>query len=365
MSQPASDPDGIERDLNQTRSRLDNHLSQLQDRLSPGQVLDDLMGYFRGSEGANFGRNLLDNVRGNPMPAAITAIGLAWLMASKQSSSQPSSSTAREDGVGRLRSQIYGGDDHAATMLRLQEAETAAPRGSEEADDTYSARLDDARGQAIGLARHAQETTQSFGERISAALAAMQGAVANTAQGVSDQVGSAANAASSRTSGMGATAQDAAHGAIQSVGGALSRGSQTGGNVMTAIAESPVLLGALGLAAGAILGALVPQTEQEEAALGSLAGQARGTVTNVANQAMESGKQIAQTVLEKGHDSVQATGLSNKSPGELVDAALSGDLAGNTKTVVQDALKAGDEAVRKEVEPLSNAAAEQSLPPTP
>jgi hypothetical protein len=148
MSQPASDPDGIERDLNQTRSRLDNHLSQLQDRLSPGQVLDDLMGYFRGSEGANFGRNLLDNVRGNPMPAAITAIGLAWLMASKQSSSQPSSSTAREDGVGRLRSQIYGGDDHAATMLRLQEAETAAPRGSEEADDTYSARLDDARGQA-------------------------------------------------------------------------------------------------------------------------------------------------------------------------------------------------------------------------
>ena len=38
----------IEQDLDRTRARLGSHLSELQDRLSPGQVLDDLMGYFRG-----------------------------------------------------------------------------------------------------------------------------------------------------------------------------------------------------------------------------------------------------------------------------------------------------------------------------
>jgi hypothetical protein len=64
-----SNPARIERDLDATRSRLGSHLSELQDRLSPGQVLDELMGYFRGNEGAAFGRNLVDSVRGNPMPA--------------------------------------------------------------------------------------------------------------------------------------------------------------------------------------------------------------------------------------------------------------------------------------------------------
>ncbi len=58
MSENTSDPDRIESDLDRTRARLDSRLSELQDRLSPGQVLDDLMGYFRGSEGADFGRNL-------------------------------------------------------------------------------------------------------------------------------------------------------------------------------------------------------------------------------------------------------------------------------------------------------------------
>ena len=68
MAEPTTDTGRFERDLDQTRARLGSHLTELQDRLSPGQVLDDLMGYFRGSEGAAFGRSLLDNVRGNPMP---------------------------------------------------------------------------------------------------------------------------------------------------------------------------------------------------------------------------------------------------------------------------------------------------------
>ena len=44
MADPTSDTGRIERDLDQTRSRLGSHLSELQGRLSPGQVLDDLMG---------------------------------------------------------------------------------------------------------------------------------------------------------------------------------------------------------------------------------------------------------------------------------------------------------------------------------
>ena len=59
MSDNTTDPGRIEHDLDQTRSRLGSHLSALQARLTPGQVLDDLVRYFRGREGADFGRSLL------------------------------------------------------------------------------------------------------------------------------------------------------------------------------------------------------------------------------------------------------------------------------------------------------------------
>lgn len=76
QSRTTLEQDRIEDNLERTRSRMDVRLSELQERLSPGQVLDDLMSYFRSSEGAEFGRNLLHSVKNNPLRAALTDIGL-------------------------------------------------------------------------------------------------------------------------------------------------------------------------------------------------------------------------------------------------------------------------------------------------
>ena len=81
MSESTASQDEIEQGLERTRARMDSRLTELQGRLSPGQILDDLMGYFRGSEGGDFARNLVASVKSNPMPAALTGISLAWLMA--------------------------------------------------------------------------------------------------------------------------------------------------------------------------------------------------------------------------------------------------------------------------------------------
>ena len=363
-----SDPDRIERDLDQTRSRLGGHLSELQDKFSPGQVLDDLMGYFRGSEGAEIGRSLLDNVRGNPMPAAVTAIGLAWLMASKPTNTATQSSTSASwDRVGAPASpppgpHLYGREDYGATMLRVREAEQSVTRHPSEAEHTYSARLDEVRGQAIGLVRHGQETTDSFSQRIRDALTAAEQALAGAASGLVDQAGGAASAASSAASSLGASAQ----GAMQSALGALSHGGKASGNLAAAITENPVLLGALGLAAGALLGALLPVSEQEEVALGGIAGQARDAATSLAQQGLESGKAVAQAVADKGRASADAHGLAGgKSAGQFVDAALSGELAGSAKAVIQDVLQTGEEAVRKEVTPAEQAVGRPVSPTSP
>ena len=368
MSQSSSEPGRIERDLDQTRARLDNRLSELQDRLSPGQVLDDLMGYFRGSEGADFSRNLLDSVRANPLPAAVTGIGLAWLMASNPRGAV--NGAASNAGAVRVypRTPIFDEGGAEAMAERLRFAEGSVARDPDETDHTYTVRLDQARGQAIGLARHAQESTASFGQRVRDVLASAAQSVGAGAQGVRDQASAAVSAAGGTIGSLGTglvsgaqAAGSAVQGGAQWAGGTLSQGGQAagtaGGNLIAALTDSPVLLGALGVAAGALLGALIPQSEKEGAALGGVAGQARDTVRGLAQQAVDGGTHVTQAVLDAGRESAGAHGLTGgKSVGQLVDAALSGDLAGSAKQAATEILKAGDEAMRKELPEQSRGA---------
>ncbi|MBV8613425.1 MAG: DUF3618 domain-containing protein, partial [Acetobacteraceae bacterium] len=73
-------PEVIERDLQQTRSRLDSRLSELGSRLSPGQIVDEGLDLLRTREGIDFTRNLGVAVRERPIRVALLGVGLAWLM---------------------------------------------------------------------------------------------------------------------------------------------------------------------------------------------------------------------------------------------------------------------------------------------
>jgi hypothetical protein len=57
---------------------------------------------------------------------------------------------------------------------------------------------------------------------------------------------------------------------------------QMASNLLQSVSGNPVLLGAFGLAIGALLGAIVPQSEQEAAALKNVADDAREAVKTMA-----------------------------------------------------------------------------------
>ena len=356
MSQNMSDPSAsaIERDLDQTRSRLNTNLTMLQQRMTPGQVLDDLMRYFRGKEGADFGRSLVDSVRGNPLPAAITGIGLTWLMASNPragaSSQTPSPAMSGTSGL-RVERGWLGFNDggHEAVTARVRTAEQLVGRKQGEEEHQYASRLDVARGQALGLARHEEETTTSFSDRVRAALTSAQETLAAKSHDLRDQATGAASTIGSALQGASHSVGEAAQRAGDAMGQGGQAAGKAGGNLLSTVTESPVLMGALSLAAGALLGALLPQLEQEEATLGKLAGQARDTAKSLAQDAVDRSGTIAQAVLDKGGDSAEAHGLTgSKGPGELLDAAMSGNLAKDVKQVAEDFIHSGNEAVRKE-----------------
>ena len=69
----------IEREVRNSRADVERTLDQIQERLSPGQLLDQAVGYLRGG-GGEFMRNLGDSVRSNPLPVTLVGVGLAWMM---------------------------------------------------------------------------------------------------------------------------------------------------------------------------------------------------------------------------------------------------------------------------------------------
>ena len=75
------DPATLEREIDQTRANMDRTLGALERKFSPGQLLDQAMEFAR-ENGGEFANNLGRSVKENPVPALLTAVGIAWMVAS-------------------------------------------------------------------------------------------------------------------------------------------------------------------------------------------------------------------------------------------------------------------------------------------
>src|SRR4051794_18544230 len=79
-------PERIEREIAETQANLSRTLSSLESRLAPSNWLDDITDVLR----AGGGHRIADTIRDNPIPAALVAIGIAWLgIAMVSSNPQP------------------------------------------------------------------------------------------------------------------------------------------------------------------------------------------------------------------------------------------------------------------------------------
>lgn len=356
MSDNITEQDRIEKDLERTRARMDDRLSELQERLSPGQVVDDLMAYFRGSEGADFGRNLLASVKNNPLPAALTGIGLTWLMASNPhphaDAPKPQAAANPKPNAGWPAFYANGTKEprHNDLALRMRDAERSVIRRTDETEASFRMRVDDARGKVAGVAREVQDTAESYGDRIGKAFAAASQMVTDSAHdlrdGASEVVDKVSGAAQQVADRVAVKTQDA---------------REAGVNLIATISENPLVLGAIGLAVGALLGALIPQSEQEEKALGGMAAQVREAAGAAALQVADGGSKVVQQVLDVGLKSATAHGLTgDKSLSDIAAGIKSGDLSETAKQVANEAMQAADDALRAEGLGKAHAAADGS-----
>lgn len=87
-------PQEIEAEINHTRAELSETLDAISHKLSPGELVDQALGYLRGPN--EFVGNLSDSVKRNPIPVALVGIGLSWLMISGREGSMPSTGSESE-----------------------------------------------------------------------------------------------------------------------------------------------------------------------------------------------------------------------------------------------------------------------------
>ncbi len=87
----------LEREVDQARTRLGSTASELSDRLSPGELIDQAFGMAR-EHGGEFGRNLGSQVKNNPMPMILTSVGLSWMMMSSGKNGAAYDTSTDKDG---------------------------------------------------------------------------------------------------------------------------------------------------------------------------------------------------------------------------------------------------------------------------
>lgn len=72
-------PEVLEQEIDQQRSRIDALIDDVEARLTPQRLIDQALAYGRESGGLEMAERLGQTLKANPVPVAMTAIGLAWL----------------------------------------------------------------------------------------------------------------------------------------------------------------------------------------------------------------------------------------------------------------------------------------------
>lgn len=301
-------PSELEREAEQVRAEISETTRQLRDKMSPGQLMDEALGYFKDGDAQRFLTNFKDQVRDNPLALALVGGGLAWLMAgsgvsSSRTSHRPSHTAATS---------LYTGENAGSGY---PVADSGDAEGS-----SFTSSLSDGLSSASDAASHAAASVT--GTASNAGQYARE-----TMHDVRDQLHSGASSLHRSASDFGNRARD---------------------TFADALEREPLIIGALGLAVGAALGALIPATRTEERYLGSAARTAKEQAEGMLAEGVERAKEVAGDVYAAARDEADRQGLTGsgepvserlskvaKAAGEELSQAAHGALGGGDKDLTQ------------------------------
>jgi len=275
-----SNTDQLERNLEQDRDHLRQTLGALEDKMSPGRLLDEAMSHFNTGPKA-FASELTAQVRDNPIPALLTGVGLAWLMMSNQKRTDPETDVSADgdtDGFGFAMdaSDYEAWHEHD----RLQQAEWSCVRQDAETADAHARRLDQSRAAALGLPYDPQEDHASFSTRVRSAADAVK------QKGVSARE-KLQRAAASAKHGTGSAAAAGKDGLKSAAHSTKSGAKAAASSALQLYETNPIATAAIGVALGALFGAALPLSRKEEEVLGGVTDKVMAKGADLSRQASD------------------------------------------------------------------------------
>ncbi len=261
--------DDVEREIARTRGELSLTLAALERKLAARYLIDEGLNMFKDTLGEDYGLHRgLEMVRTNPAPIALIGIGAIWLLANN---------TNAVDRIAR---------DERIQAARRRMTDLASDIGNRAGEMATSA------AQRIGIAGNGADRP-----------------LGHTGNPMIDQPGGGMS-----SEGWVHQVSDRAQGMIQSArdssGAMLDRASDSAGRIADQVADTferhPLLIGAIGLMAGALIAALLPPTRAEDEWFGPTRDQlwnraeeaGQETVSRVRNIAMHAADAAADAAAE-------------------------------------------------------------------
>jgi membrane protein len=303
----------LEREAERNREALMDSVSALQQRLSPTAVKHDVEDYVR-TKRNSFVESLEQRARDNPIQTLAIAAGAAyplWGLISRipvpllligagfALSRQPPSQDGRpREGdrsfVTRAREGL--GEVTDATSERIGDA-------AETVQQTAKRGMEAARGAADRVARmrtQASQQTADFATRAGERLSETAGSIREVG---SEAVGRA--------------------GEMISTDRIKSAGTQAHDWIGDTVSRNPLVVGAVGLAIGAMIAAALPKTQQEDQYLGSVSERVKKRAQDAAAAGLDKARDVAADIYHEAMASAEEQGLSaeglKQSAAELAD----------------------------------------------
>lgn len=279
----SDDPSQIRGDIEETRAGMSQTIDEIQERLSPQRLarqardtvreatigkaermMDDARDTARDAGGS-----FLTTIRENPIPAALAGLGLGWLLY-KTWDTMSSSRSHYDDyrGAGG-----YGGSDGYAGYgvydARYGDRYVTGYDGmlySADVDDDMDEGQDDS---GPNMADRMQDKAGEMGDRMTGAARQWAGQAQDTAGQWADQ--------------------------------AQYQAQRAQGWMQRSWEENPLVVGALALAAGAVIGLSIPETEPEN----RLMGEARDSFMDKAQETAQKAQAVAQRAASAATDAAQ------------------------------------------------------------
>jgi uncharacterized protein YjbJ (UPF0337 family) len=354
----------IKADIEQTRAEMSAKIDQLQQKLDPSRLKEQaqetvrdfltessnsVMDYVRTNR-KEISSSVVDAVKRNPVPSALIALGLGWLLVESMSSSERGQYDYRRDpryyrppDVDRWRD-----DGGQSTMDREGYAggQGYYPSGQSAqsgwSDSQIGRQETNGHNVVQEVKQQAQEVARAAGEKAGEAVDAVRSAASNLGEQVGARIGEMGGQARDRAGQFGHQVGQQVGERGQALGmQARQAGRQMGRQIEHQMEDSPLLMGALAFAAGAAVAMLLPPTRAENRMLGDtrdqIVDQVKGTAQELAHEVADRAQRVVEEVKPELEQTARKVVEDVKQTGKEAAQELQGTMQKTQEKVKQEA----------------------------